>query len=247
MTGHVACDVIINQAGNSNYTAAPQYSHNVTVAAAVIPTKSLTGPSTAAYLSTYNVTPTSDSFSVPTLTATPATVCTISGTTVSMINGTGTCTVKAIVGGELHICGGHGHTRNPCGEVDEHGELVESGANHVRNAADWDATQCERDGPEQQPVTGSICVHTGGREDPDGGDADAQGEVHADGEHGLHDRASYGRDNRCEPGRHDDRDYEQFAESIDRQYNRDVRLHGNAGDLEPDHRAGYGNPDSEHR
>ncbi len=95
MTGHVACDVIINQAGNSNYTAAPQFSQNVTVAAAVIPTKSLTGPSSAFYGSTYNVTPTSDSFSVPTLVATPATVCTISGTTVSMINGTGSCTVKA--------------------------------------------------------------------------------------------------------------------------------------------------------
>ena len=81
--------------GNSNYTAAPQFSQNVTVAAAVVPTKSLTGPSSAFYGSTYNVTPTSDSFSVPTLVATPATVCTISGTTVSMINGTGSCTVKA--------------------------------------------------------------------------------------------------------------------------------------------------------
>jgi len=95
MTGHAACDVIINQAGNGNYTAAPQVTDAVTVAAAVVPTKSLTGPSTAFYESTYNVTATSDSFSVPTLTATPATVCTISGTTVTMIDGTGICTAKA--------------------------------------------------------------------------------------------------------------------------------------------------------
>ena len=56
---------------------------------------SVTVPSTAYYGSSYTVVATTNASTTPTLTVAPATVCTISGTTVTMIKGTGTCTVTA--------------------------------------------------------------------------------------------------------------------------------------------------------
>jgi hypothetical protein len=93
------CYVVANQAGNSNYAAAPQVTETVTAVKTVTkvaPTVTFTGaPSSAAYLSTFTVATTQNSGITPTITSTPATVCTVSGNVVTMKNGTGTCTVKA--------------------------------------------------------------------------------------------------------------------------------------------------------
>ncbi len=89
------CTVTMNQAGNGNSTAAPTVTETTTVAAAIVPTVSVTVPSTANYQTTYTVFATTNASTTPTITASPATVCTISGTTVTMVNGTGTCTVTA--------------------------------------------------------------------------------------------------------------------------------------------------------
>ena len=90
------CTITMSQAGNSNYTAAPTIIETTTVAAAIFPTVSVLVPATASYQSTYTVVTTTNASTTPTLTAAPATVCTISGATVTMISGTGTCTVTAV-------------------------------------------------------------------------------------------------------------------------------------------------------
>ncbi len=89
------CTVTMNQAGNGNYTAAPTVTERTTVAAAQTPTVSVTAPASAPYQSTFTVIATTNASTTPTITAAPATVCTISGTTVTMVNGIGTCTVTA--------------------------------------------------------------------------------------------------------------------------------------------------------
>ncbi len=93
----MSCVVTMNQAGNSNYTAAPQVTETVKVAAAIACGSMCTftgAPASATYLSTFNVATTSGSdSSVPTITA--AGVCTVSGNTVTMTKGTGTCTLTA--------------------------------------------------------------------------------------------------------------------------------------------------------
>jgi len=90
-----ACTVTMSQAGNGNYTAATPIVETTKVAAAIPPTVSVSGPASAPYLSTYEVVAASNASTIPTITAAPATVCTISGTTVTMMSGTGTCTVTA--------------------------------------------------------------------------------------------------------------------------------------------------------
>ena len=96
-TGKVACVVTMNQAGNGNYTAATQVTETVTVAAAIACGSNCTftgAPASATYLSTFNVATTSGSnSSVPTIIAAGA--CTVSGNTVTMTKGTGTCTLTA--------------------------------------------------------------------------------------------------------------------------------------------------------
>lgn len=90
-----ACLVIMNQFGNGNYSQAMQVINSVSVAAAQTPTVSVSGPTTAVYGTTFTVTPNSGGdFSVPTLKVAGGD-CTISGTTVSMTLGTGTCTTTA--------------------------------------------------------------------------------------------------------------------------------------------------------
>jgi alpha-tubulin suppressor-like RCC1 family protein len=93
------CYVAANQPGNSNYAAATQVTETVTAVRTVkkvAPTVTFTGaPESAAYLSTFTVATTANSGITPKITAGPATVCTISGTTVTMKSGAGTCTMKA--------------------------------------------------------------------------------------------------------------------------------------------------------
>jgi hypothetical protein len=87
------CSVIANQSGNANYLAAPQVTEMVT-ATKGRPVVSFTGaPANADYGATFNVTATENSGITPTITASGA--CTISGTTVTMTSGTGTCTTTA--------------------------------------------------------------------------------------------------------------------------------------------------------
>jgi hypothetical protein len=93
------CFVVANQAGSSNYSAATQVTETVTAVKTVkkiAQTVTFTGaPESAAYLSSFTVATTQNSGVKPTITSTTASVCTVSGTTVKMKNGTGTCTVKA--------------------------------------------------------------------------------------------------------------------------------------------------------
>jgi len=93
------CYVVASQAGNSNYAAAPHVIETVTAVKTVTkiaPTVTFNGaPASAAYLSTFTVAATQNSGVIPTITASPSTVCTISGNAVTMVKGTGTCTVKA--------------------------------------------------------------------------------------------------------------------------------------------------------
>jgi hypothetical protein len=89
-----SCSVIFNQAGNTNYAAATTVTEITHEAAAVTCSAcTVTGaPTSDPYLYTFTVGTTSGSdISVPVLTASGA--CTISGTTVTMSKGNGTCTV----------------------------------------------------------------------------------------------------------------------------------------------------------
>ena len=89
------CTVLMNAPSSTNYTAAPQVTETVHGAVAIAPTVSITAPASAPYNSTYTVVATTNASTTPTFTATPATVCSISGSTVTMLSGTGTCSVKA--------------------------------------------------------------------------------------------------------------------------------------------------------
>ena len=94
------CSVIANQAGNNNYlagstTQAISEYKKVTLTA---PTVSLTTSAPGAgapYESQFAVTATTNASTTPTITLSPNTVCSISGTTVTMKSGTGTCTITA--------------------------------------------------------------------------------------------------------------------------------------------------------
>ena len=96
-SGH--CHVVVNQAGSTYYTAAPQITETVNAVKTVsriAPKVTLTGaPHTAAYLSSFTVATTQNSGIIPTITASPSNICTVSGDVVTMIRGSGICTVKA--------------------------------------------------------------------------------------------------------------------------------------------------------
>jgi FG-GAP-like repeat len=93
------CYVIANQAAGGNYTAAPQIAEIVNAVRTVVkiaPTVTFTGaPTDSPYLSAFTVATTQNSGITPTITAAPSATCSISGTTVTMNSGTGTCTLTA--------------------------------------------------------------------------------------------------------------------------------------------------------
>jgi large repetitive protein len=93
------CYVVANQAGNSQYSPAPQITVTVMAVKTVVkvaPTVTFTGaPQSAAYLSTFTVATTQNSGIIPTITSTTGSVCSVSNGIVTMKEGTGTCTVKA--------------------------------------------------------------------------------------------------------------------------------------------------------
>ncbi len=91
-----SCTITMTQAGNGNYAAASPVVEITAIAAPRTPTVSFTGaPASAAYGSTFMVTATTDASTTAVITATTPAACTISGNTVSMVSGTGTCVLGA--------------------------------------------------------------------------------------------------------------------------------------------------------
>ena len=89
-----SCSVIANQAGDSNYNAAPQVTE-FTTATKAVPTVTFTGaPLTAPYQSSFTVTATTNASTTAVITVSGG-VCSIAGTTVTMTKGTGICTMTA--------------------------------------------------------------------------------------------------------------------------------------------------------
>jgi hypothetical protein len=89
------CTVTAGQSGNSNYVAANNVNES-TFAMKGTQIVTFTGaPATAYYLSSFNVATTQNSGITPTITASPAATCSVSGTTVTMKSGTGTCNLTA--------------------------------------------------------------------------------------------------------------------------------------------------------
>jgi hypothetical protein len=112
VTGHVvnfvgggSCTVNANQAGNANYTAAPQAQQTFSVGKADQTVSfTSTAPSTAQVGgASYNATASATSSLTPTITvdASAASVCSISGSTVSF-TGAGTCTLDANQAGDAN-------------------------------------------------------------------------------------------------------------------------------------------------
>jgi uncharacterized protein (DUF1800 family) len=88
------CNVIANQPGNANYSAAATVTETTSTTTKIAPTVTFTGaPAAAQYQTTFTVAATSNSGVTPTITATGA--CSISGMTVTMNASVGTCTSKA--------------------------------------------------------------------------------------------------------------------------------------------------------
>jgi hypothetical protein len=94
-SGTVACSVIVNQAGNSDYSAAPKVSEGVTATVATQTIAFTTkAPATAAYKTSFTVAATGGA-SGNAVTFTSSGSCSNSGTTYTMTSGTGTCSVIA--------------------------------------------------------------------------------------------------------------------------------------------------------
>jgi hypothetical protein len=94
ISGTGTCSVIAGQAGNTNYSAAPQVIQtvNATLASQTI-TFTTNAPSSAAYNSSFTVAASASSGLPVAFTSSGA--CTNSGATFTMISGTGTCSVIA--------------------------------------------------------------------------------------------------------------------------------------------------------
>jgi hypothetical protein len=99
ITGAGSCTVKADQAGSANYNAAAQVSQSFNIAKKA-QTITFTPPASAVYGSTLTVTPSSDSGLTVSLATTTATVCSVSphsggGFDVTMLTGTGACTLTA--------------------------------------------------------------------------------------------------------------------------------------------------------
>jgi hypothetical protein len=88
------CTVIANQSGNGNYLAAPTATETTNTSGKISQTVTFTGaPASAPYQSSFAVAASSNSGITPTITATGP--CSISGNTVTMTGGNGTCMMTA--------------------------------------------------------------------------------------------------------------------------------------------------------
>jgi uncharacterized protein YjbI with pentapeptide repeats len=96
VSGTGTCTVTANQPGNSNYTAAPQVTASTGALQASQTISFSTAPPTSAFFGTaFPVAATATSGLPVTLGVSTPGVCSISGGTVTMLSGTGTCTVTA--------------------------------------------------------------------------------------------------------------------------------------------------------
>ncbi len=90
------CTVTMNAPASTNYLAAPPVIEQTQLAQPVAPTVSFTGaPASAPYGSSFTVVATTNASTTAAISASPASVCYIAGTTVTMVDGTGTCTLTA--------------------------------------------------------------------------------------------------------------------------------------------------------
>ena len=93
-SGTGTCSVIANQAGNSNYAAAPQVTETVSATqAAQTITFTTNPPASAAYKTSFKVAASASSGLAVTFTSSGA--CSNSGATYTMTGSTGTCSVIA--------------------------------------------------------------------------------------------------------------------------------------------------------
>ena len=133
------CTVTANQAGNTNYLAAPKLTET-TAAAKGAPVVTFTGaPSTALYLSTFTVASTTNAGVTPSFTATGA--CSISGNTVTMTSGTGACVTTAKWPTNLTYLAATRQPDHRCQEVSQHGRLDYSGGDHMQDRAERDSNK----------------------------------------------------------------------------------------------------------
>jgi hypothetical protein len=101
-SGTGTCTVKVNRAGDANYNAAVEVSASATATKINQAALTLTGvPATAAYLSSFTVTPGGGSGSAALVVST-AGVCGNAGNAVTMQSGTGTCTVKVNRAGDAN-------------------------------------------------------------------------------------------------------------------------------------------------
>ena len=93
-SGTGTCTVKVNRAGDSNYDAAAEVSHDATATKLSQAALTIGGvPATAAFNSSFTVTPGGGSSSAPFVVSTTG-PCSASGNDITMTSGTGTCTVK---------------------------------------------------------------------------------------------------------------------------------------------------------
>ncbi len=199
------CTVTMNQAGNSTYAAAPTVTESIAVAAAIAPTVSLAVPATAQYQSTYTVVATTNASTTPTLTAAPATTCTISGDTVTMIKGAGTCTVTAKWAADnvYKAATATGKT------TAEKAASVVTWATPdpitygtALSVTQLDATANVPGKFVYTPISGKVLAV---------GHADAVGEVHADADGGLHNGDGHHGDVGGQSGQHNNQHHRQHS------------------------------------
>ena len=100
-SGTGTCTLTASQAGNATFSAAPNVVRTVTATLASQTITFAAPPSPAAYNTTFSASATSTSL-LP-VTITPSGVCTISGGTVTMTSGTGTCTLTASQAGNTNF------------------------------------------------------------------------------------------------------------------------------------------------
>ncbi|HEX8896385.1 MAG TPA: membrane dipeptidase [Terriglobales bacterium] len=93
-SGTGTCSVTATWAPDANYAGASITKE--AVATKISPYVTFTGaPATARYASQFTVSATSEAGTTPVITATPSSVCSITGTTVTMTSGTGECSLQA--------------------------------------------------------------------------------------------------------------------------------------------------------
>ena len=102
-SGTGICSVIANQAGSSNYAAAPQVTKSVTATLAA-PTVSFTGaPASAAYHAVFNVAASSNASSAAVISSSGS--CTNAGTAVTITSGSGICSLTATWAADTNYSG----------------------------------------------------------------------------------------------------------------------------------------------